>query len=372
MGDSNRLEAIIATSSRLLALPRFAGLDNGTLKPLTEEEADRLTLAQKVARMEQIGDTCIQIDTYKRDFILAHAGDIRSFLKMFDNQGKSGPALTPDGQPIVIRGEPVHTKKRAVRLLFNSSLGYIYENVYPKGLRPREGGEAKEEGDGKGEVVDAEVVKVPTTVSDWLTFFARLTQEQRQAAYEAITMLMDDPRGDDPDHAAGYGVALDCAEDNAVDYEAFRPAVPVGDGNGCEPQQEEVTDCKVPVPGQEAHGTDSLEVTETADSGSLPCATPGHGKRAKHPPVPIVLEDGRSGHVIAGMGKLTKRTRYDVRLETGERLQVPKKAYGTPASLKGLSLVPKAWLVDGEVSLDQVPDFLGGQVPATESEGMEY
>lgn len=191
MGDSNRLEAIIATSGRLLALPNFAGLGNGSPKPMSEEEADRLTLAQKVARMEQIGDTCTQIDTYKRDFILAHAGEIRSFLKMFDNQGRSGPALRPDGQPIVIKGESVHTKKRAVRLLFNASLGYLYEIIYPKPLRPKAEEKAKKEGAGEGEVVDAEVVKVPATVEDWLAFFARLTQEQRQAAYEAIRTLME-------------------------------------------------------------------------------------------------------------------------------------------------------------------------------------
>lgn len=372
MGDSNRLEAVIASSDRLLALPRFAGLDNGTLKPLTEEEADRLTLAQKVARMEQIGNTCIQIDTYKRDFIQAHAGDIRSFLKMFDNQGKSSPALKPDGQPIVIRGESVHTKKRAVKLLLNVSLGYLYKIVYPKGHRPKEGEKAKKEREGKGEVVDAEVVKVPTTVSDWLAFFTRLTQEQRQAAYEAISKLMEDPRGDDPDHAAGYGVALDYAADDAVGYGAFRPAVAVGDGNGngCEPQQEDVSD-KAAVLAQEAHGTGSLEVTETADAGVKP-AMPGHRRGAKHPPVPIVLEDGRCGHVVAGMGERTKRTMYGVRLEDGGRTEARKKLYATPANLAGLCLVPKAWLVDGEVSLDQVPAFLRGQAPAQESGSGEY
>lgn len=372
MGNGNRLETIIATSSRVLALPNFAGLGNGSPKPIGEDEADGLTLAQKIARMEQIGDTCIQIDTYKRDFILAHASEIRSFLKMFDNQGKSSPALTPDGQPIVIRGESVHTKKRAVKLLFHSSLGYIYEIVYPKRLRPREEGEAKKEGDGKGEVVDAEVVKVPATVPEWLAFFARLTQEQRQTAYEAISMLMDDPRGNDPDHATGYGVASDYATDDAADYGAFKPAVAVGDGNGdgCQAQQEDVSD-KVAVLAQEAHGTDSLEVTETAYAEVKP-ATPGHRRGAKHPPVAIVLEDGRRGHVVAGMGERTKRTMYGVRLADGGRVEVRKKLYATPANLAGLSLVPKAWLVEGEVPLEKVPGFLKGQVPAQEGGGREY
>jgi len=170
------------------------------------------------------------------------------------------------------------------------------------------------------------------------------------------------------------GILQGSPEDNDVDCGAFKPAVPVGDGDGdgCEPPQEHVPGCKVPVLGQEAHGTDSLEVTEAADAGGLPPATPGGRKRAKHLPVPIVLEDGRSGHVIAGMGDRTKRTMYGVRLEDGGRAEVRKRLYATPANLAGLCLVPKAWLVDGEAPLEKVPEFLKGQVPAPESEGMEY
>jgi hypothetical protein len=171
---------------------------------------------------------------------------------------------------------------------------------------------------------------------------------------------------EDPDHAAGYGVALDYAGDDALDYGAFKPAVAVGDGNGngCQAQQEDVSD-KAAVLAQEAHGTDSLEVMETADPGSLPCATPGQRRRAKHPPVPIVLGDGRSGHVIAGMGERTKRTMYGVRLEDGGRADVRKKLYATPANLSGLCLVPKAWLVDGELPLGRVPEFLKDKVLVT-------
>jgi hypothetical protein len=136
-------------------------------------------------------------------------------------------------------------------------------------------------------------------------------------------------------------------------------AVGSGNGDGCEPQQKDVCD-KVAIPEQEAHGTESLEVTETADPGSLPCATPGPRKRAKHPLAPIVLGDGRFGHVIAGMGDRTKRTLYGVRLEDGGRAEVRKKLYATPANLNGLSLVPKAWLVDGGLPLGKVPEFLKG------------
>ena len=205
----------------------------------------------------------------------------------------------------------------------------------------------------------------------------RVNEEGCSRSQELPGVIKGSPEAgkrDDPDHAAGYGVALDCAEDNAVDYGAFKPAVAVGDGNGngCEPQQEDVSGCKVPVPGQEAHGSDSLEVTETADPGSLPCATPGHRKRAKHPPVPIVLEDGRCGHVVAGMGERTKRTVYGVTLEEGGRAEVRKKLYATPANLAGVCLVPKAWLVDGEAPLEKVPEFLKGQAPAQESGGGEY
>ena len=205
----------------------------------------------------------------------------------------------------------------------------------------------------------------------------RVNEEECSRSQELPSLIrgsLEAGKRDDPDHAAGFGVASDYAEDDAVDYGAFKPAVAVGDGNGngCEPQQEDVPGCKALFLEQEAHGTDSLEVTETADPGSPPCAMPGKRKRAKHPPVPIVLEDGSCGHVIAGLGKLTKRTRYDVRLETGGRVQVAKKPYGSPANLKGLSLVPKAWLVDGEVSLDQVPAFLRGQAPAQESGSVEY
>jgi hypothetical protein len=179
---------------------------------------------------------------------------------------------------------------------------------------------------------------------------------------------------DDPDHAAGYGVALDCAEDDAVDYGAFNPAVAVGDGNGngCQAQQEDVPGSEAPVLGHEAHGTSSLEVTETADAEGPPPAMPEPRKRAKYPPVPIVLEDGRCGHLVAGMGERTKRTVYGVRLEAGGRVQVPKKAYGSPASLKRLSFVPKAWLVDGGLPHDKVPEFLKGQVPSQESGSGEY
>ncbi len=63
---------------------------------------------------------------------------------------------------------------------------------------------------------------------------------------------------------------------------------------------------------------------------------------------------------------------YGVTLEDGGRAEVRKRLYATPANVGGMSLVPKAWLVDGEVSLDQVPAFLRGQVPAQESGSVEY
>jgi len=373
MGNGNRLGAIIATSGRLLALPNFAGLGNGSPKPISEEEADGLTLAQKVARMEQIGDTCIQIDTHKKDFILAHAGEIRSFLKMFDNQGKSSPALTPDGQPIVIRGESVHTKKRAVKLLFNASLGYLYKIVYPKGHRPKEQGEAKKEGKGEGKAVEAEVVKMPATVPEWVAFFSRLTQEQRQAAYEAISKLMEYPAGNDPNRSAECEVALGYAADDAVDPGAFRPAVAFSGGtrDGCEAQQKEACG-EAAVPEQEPQGSHCLAVTDTADASSLPCATPGHKRGGKYPPVSIVLEDGRRGYVVAGMGERTKRTMYSVRLEDGGRAEVRKRLYAAPANLAGFCLVPKASLVGCELPLEKVPGFLKGKVPVQESGGGEY
>ena len=205
----------------------------------------------------------------------------------------------------------------------------------------------------------------------------RLNEEECPRSQELPSLIrgsLEAGKRDDPDHAAGFGVASDYAEDDAVDYGAFKPAVAVGDGNGngCGHQPEDVPGCKALFLEQEAHGTDSLEVTETADPGSLPCAMPGKRKRAKHPPVPIVLEDGRCGHVVAGMGERTKRTVYGVALEEGGRAEVRKRLYATPANLGGMSLVPKAWLVDGEVSLDQVPAFLRGQAPAQESGSVEY
>ncbi len=72
------------------------------------------------------------------------------------------------------------------------------------------------------------------------------------------------------------------------------------------------------------------------------------------------------------MGERTKRTMYGVRLEDGVRAEVRKKLYATPANVGGMSLVPKAWLVDGEAPLDQVPAFLRGQAPAQESGSVEY
>ena len=112
-----------------------------------------------------------------------------------------------------------------------------------------------------------------------------------------------------------------------------------------------------------------LPVMVTAEAGGSPPPTPGPRKRIKYPPVPIVLEDGRRGHVIAGMGDRTKRTKYVVRLETGERVEVSKKLYGMPHSLNGSKLVPEAWLVDGELPLDKVPAFLKGRAHAAESGG---
>ena len=109
---------------------------------------------------------------------------------------------------------------------------------------------------------------------------------------------------------------------------------------------------------------------EPAESGAAREGTkPVPGKRAKHPPVPIALEDGRCGHVIAGLGDRTKRTKYDVRLETGERVQVPKKLYGTPSNVDRLSLVPKAWLAGDELPFDKLPELLKALFPAKEAEG---
>jgi len=203
----------------------------------------------------------------------------------------------------------------------------------------------------------------------------RLNEEGCSRSQELPGVIKDPVeagRRNDADQEAGHGVASGYAGDDAVDYGAFKPAVAVGDGDGCEPQQEDVPGCNVPVPGEEAHGTDSIEVTQTADAGSPPCAMPGHRRGAKLPPVAIVLEDGRYGHVIAGMGERTKRTMYGVRLENGERAEVRKKHYATPANLAGLCLVPKSWLVDGGLPHDKVPEFLKGQAPVQESGSGEY
>ena len=491
----------IATTDRQVALPTFSFLDSLPLKPMTEKEADQLALAQRVGRLEQIGVVHGRIRRLAKDYIRAFAPEIRSFLKLLDNQGSKEGTVLVDGKPVIINGKVIHGKQEAVKELFHVSYQYVFSLLYPRLHKPKEattvdspplpagtatmsevnvsdepphycqdGAEEESEGtDGadeaaaaRGGAVDAEVVQPEAAAEDQPPFTPSAPQvtpsagdglsglmghfketfaqrEGREERLKEFFLMVDDEafirdiihaatgacavaaslgqkieearvpeaegggdegevrvneeecsrsqelpsliRGsleagkrDDPDHAAGYGVALDCAEGDAVDYGAFKPAVAVGDGNGngCEPQQEDVPGCKALFLEQEAHGTDSLEVTETADPGSPPCAMPGKRKRAKHPPVPIVLEDGSCGHVIAGLGKLTKRTRYDVRLETGGRVQVAKKPYGSPANLKGLSLVPKAWLVDGEVSLDQVPAFLRGQAPAQESGSVEY
>jgi hypothetical protein len=517
----------IATTDRQVALPTFSFLDSLPLKPMTEEEADHLTLAQRVERLKKIGDVHGRIRRLAKDYIRAFAPEIRLFLRLLDNQGSKEGTVLVDGKPVIINGKVIHGKQEAVKELFHVSYQYVFSILYPKLPKPKEaktvdsppqpatadatvtevvisdtttveedegGGEDDEETD-KAEIVpegavDAEEVQPEAAAEDqdaassvvpgadalqeqlshmstplleaavmiaYRTLRGRLrlegsvlartmalelfadafdAREERSKQMskffvEAGTMFDDQEqfrgdvvvaagrlgdydtaggrlifvedsikqevslfvdnlreevrekensddegarsqelpsviedslevgRGNDLDHAAACGVALDYATDDAVDHGAFKPAVAVGSGNGdgCEAQQKEACD-EVAVPEHEPHGT-----------ASLPCATPGRRKRAKYPPVPIVLEDGRCGHVIAGMGKLTKRTRYDVRLETGERVRVPKKAYGTPANLKGLSVAPKAWLVDGEAPLEKVPEFLKGQAPAQESGG---
>jgi hypothetical protein len=373
MSDTNGTALAVAPAQAQPVAPWEDGM-----KPISYEMAMMLdgdTFRRRLERISAFTMGCeSQVRHYKgwvTETIRTYRGDIRA-LK---DKWKECPVV-----PGMASWKDAFTrtdKKGNVVLgkLFPFSYAYYCQVVRggrkktPKALpKPAE----KPKADVTVDAAPVSTFQVPPDVDGWLSFFSALTQEQRQAAYEAISKLMEGPRGDDPDHAARYGVALDCAEDDAVGYGAFRPAVAVGDGNGngCEPQQEDVSD-KAAVLAQEAHGTDSLEVTEAADAGVKP-AMPGHRGGAKHPPVAIVMEDGRCGHVVAGMGERTKRTMYGVRLENGGRAEARKRLYATPANLAGLCLVPKAWLVDGRLPHDEVPEFLKGQVPAQESGGGEY
>jgi hypothetical protein len=104
---------------------------------MTEEDADQLTLVQRVGRLEEIGVVHGRIRRLAKDYIRAFAPEIRSFLRLLDNQGSREGTVLVDGKPVIINGKVVHGKQEAVKELFHVSYQYVFSILYPRLPKPR-------------------------------------------------------------------------------------------------------------------------------------------------------------------------------------------------------------------------------------------
>jgi hypothetical protein len=83
--------------------------------------------------------------------------------------------------------------------------------------------------------------------------------------------------------------------------------------------------------------------------------------------IPIVLLDGRHGHVVKGGGRKSKSLKCTVEFPDRTTIQEPTEPYCSwAANLDGDLLVPEEWLIDSEYPEERIDDFVRPHVAKTD------